>query len=454
MLNSLRARLLVILIVAVGVALAVMAIYTRQTTTDEFQRSVAGILRFRNLRLDRKIANIEEFISQHTGEDDVWPGLQSLMESMASSSQTRFVLTDLNGKVYADSSLQMIGKTINVSKSKPFAAYLIEGIPILAYYEPLDIPNPAQIQQQFIASVNRSLRIAILVSVTLAILLSIIFSKSILSPIQALNQAVQKIQHGDLSQRIQTKSKSELGVLAQSFNDMADNLQRVEQLRRNLVSDVAHELRTPLSHLRGYLEAMQDGILTPTTESITSLHSEVMLLSHLVDDLQDLALVEAGQLRINQHPTDLRMMVNQAVMNYQTEADKKGVILQQDIPAILSRVFADPERLEQIFGNLLDNALVYTPSGGTITIGARNESELILIRVSDTGIGIAPEHLPFIFERFYRADKSRSRSTGGVGLGLAIVRQLVEAQGGTVSVESALDQGTTVSFTLKKAGEQ
>ena len=440
--------MLLSLLAVVGVALATMAIYTSQTTRSEFQRSVAGILRYRNLRLDRKIANIQEYVVQHTGEQDVWPGLQAMMESMASSSQTRFVLADLDGKVYADSSLKLVGLTINTSQSKPFAVYLIEGIPILAYYEPLDIPSPQEAQQRFISSVNQSVLIAILAAGLVAIVLTLIFSRSILSPIDELTSAAQKMEHGDLSQRVRVKSKGEMGDLAQAFNAMADSLQQVEQLRRNMVTDVAHELRTPLSNLRGYLEAIQDGVLAPTPENIASLHQEVMVLSHLVDDLQELSLVEAGQLRLNKQLIDLDQEVNKAITSTQQEADAKGIHLNANIPADLPLIDVDPERLAQVLRNLLENALAYTPAKGNVSVEAHRENGLVQVSVRDTGIGIAPEHLPYIFERFYRADKSRTRITGGAGLGLAIVKHIVEAQGGHVSVESELKRGTTISFTL------
>jgi signal transduction histidine kinase len=448
MFNSLRLRLLFSLLAVVGVALATMAIYTSQTTANEFQQSMVGILRYRNLRLDRKIAAIEAYNTQHAGEEQIWSGLQSMIKSMAASSQTRFVLADLDGYVYADSSNELVGKTINIKQSKPFAAYLIEGIIILAYYEPLDIPSPQQVQQSFIASVNQSIYIAILVAGLLAVILTLIFSHSIVSPIDALTRAAQKMEHGDLSQRVNAKFEGEIGQLAQAFNAMADSLQRVEQLRRNMVNDVAHELRTPLSNLRGYLEAMQDGIVDPTPENISSLHQEVMLLNRLVDDLQELAMVEAGQLRLNILPIDLEAEVEKTIAITQPEADIKGISLKANIPPDMPLLSVDPERLKQVLRNLLENSLAYTPQNGNISIEAHPQNGLVQVSVQDNGIGIAPEHLPYVFERFYRADRSRTRSTGGAGLGLAIVKKIIEAHGGQVSIESMLEKGTTITFTL------
>jgi signal transduction histidine kinase len=452
--HSLRLRLLLSLLAVVGVALATMAIYTSRTTATEFQQSVVGILRYRNLRLDSKIAAIEAYNTQHAGEEQIWSGLQSIIKSMATSSQTRFVLADLDGNVYADSSNELKGKTINIKQSKPFAAYLIEGTIILAYYEPLDIPSPQQVQQSFITSVNQSIYIAIFAAGLLAVVLTLIFSHSIVSPIDALTRAAQKMEHGDLSQRVMVKSGGEVGQLAQAFNAMADGLQHVEQLRRNMVTDVAHELRTPLSNLRGYLEAMQDGIVVPTPENISSLHQEVMLLNHLVDDLQELALVEAGQLRLNKQPIQLDAEVKKTIAITQPEADVKGISLKTKISSDLPLVSVDPERLKQVLRNLLENSLVYTPENGDISIEAQAHNGMVQVKVQDTGIGIGPEHLPYVFERFYRADRSRTRSTGGAGLGLAIVKKIIEAHGGQVSIESILEKGTTVTFTLPTAMAQ
>jgi signal transduction histidine kinase len=448
MFHSLRVRVLLSLLAVVGVALATMAIYTSRTTATEFQQSVVGILRYRNLRLDRKIAAIEAYNTQHAGEEQMWAGLQSMIKSMAASSQTRFVLADLEGMVYADSSDLLVGKTINIKQSKPFAVYLIEGTIILAYYEPLDIPTPQQVQQSFIASVNQSIFIAILAGGSLAVILTLILSHSIVSPIDALTKAAQKMEHGDLSQHVNVKSGGEVGQLAQAFNAMADGLKHVEQLRRNMVTDVAHELRTPLSNLRGYLEAIQDGVVEPTPENISSLHQEVMLLNHLVDDLQELALVEGGQVRLNQQPIQLGEEVDKTLSITQPEAEMKGICLKTNIPLDLPLVSVDPERLKQVLRNLLENSLAYTPEKGNILVEAHPHNGMVEVSVQDTGIGIAPEHLPFIFERFYRADRSRTRSTGGAGLGLAIVKKIVEAHGGQVSVESVLEKGTTINFTL------
>jgi signal transduction histidine kinase len=284
-----------------------------------------------------------------------------------------------------------------------------------------------------------------------AVLLTLALSRRILGPVEALTLAARKMEKGDLSQRVEVRSKDEIGELIHAFNAMADGLARLEQLRRSMVTDVAHELRTPLSNIRGYLEALREDMMRPTPELIDSLYEETMLLSRLVDNLQELALAEAGQLKLERQPVALMEIVDKVVNVLQPQATDKGLTIRVDLPADLPPAYADPKRVGQILRNLLANAMSYTPPGGEITVAARAVGSEVEVSVQDTGIGIAPEHLPHVFERFYRADKSRARTTGGAGLGLAIVRQLVEAHGGRVGVESAMGKGTTFTFTLPMA---
>jgi signal transduction histidine kinase len=252
---------------------------------------------------------------------------------------------------------------------------------------------------------------------------------------------------------VTVSTRDEIGELGHAFNSMADGLARLEQLRRNMTTDVAHELRTPLSNIRGYLEALQDGVTQPSPAVIDSLHDEAMLLTRLVNDLQELALAEAGQLKLVLHPTVPEQVVSQVVDVMQPTAASKGLTLRTDLQTDLPPVMADSGRMAQVLQNLVNNAMTHTPAGGQITVTARADAPAgqVQLSVRDTGIGIAPEHLPHVFDRFYRVDQSRTRATGGAGLGLAIVKQLVEAHGGRVWAESTPDQGSTFSFTLPVA---
>jgi two-component system OmpR family sensor kinase/two-component system sensor histidine kinase BaeS len=270
----------------------------------------------------------------------------------------------------------------------------------------------------------------------------------ITAPARDLTRAAQRVAAGDLAQRVAVQSSDELGEVGMAFNDMAAALSRQEELRRQLVADVAHELRTPLSVMRVELESLQDGLTQPTPETIASLGEEVALLSRLVEDLRLLSLMDAGQLSLELQPVTLNAAAQKVAQQVASSAERKGVILELAVPASLPDVRADPGRLQQVLLNLLNNALRHTPAGGTVRLSAQPEGSDLHLQVADTGEGIAPEDLPHVFDRFYRADASRARSSGGTGLGLGIARGLVEAMGGRIWAESAVGQGTTVHVML------
>lgn len=447
MFNSLRFRLLSITIIVLVVAVGTVAFFASQSTSSEFRRSLQGILDYPSLSIDTKIGVINKLIATRGGERTIWEELQALLEGMERSSQARYVIADLEGRVIADSMGELLGDQINTDLSKPFAAFLIDKKPVLAYIVPLETYNLVTIESEFNSSVNRSLIIAIVLAGMVGLLLTYFLSRSILRPVDELIDAARSMEKGDLSQRVTVRGKGELGELANAFNAMAEGLTRLEQLRQNMVTDVAHELRTPLSNVRGYLEALGDGVVEPTPEMIDSLYEEAMLLNRLVDDLQELAMAEAGQLKLVCQPVDICEVIDKAVLSLKSEAIEKEVDLGTDLQDDLPLVEADPERLGQVLRNLVNNAIINTPAGGEITIQACTVDSQVEVSVQDNGTGISAEHLPYVFERFYRADQSRARSTGGAGLGLAIVKQLVEAQGGQVAIDSQVDAGTRVSFT-------
>ncbi len=451
--SSLRFRLLVTFAIVVSVAVGTVAVFASRSTTTEFRRSVQVILDYPNLNIDSKIATINKHLSQHYGERDIWESLQDLLARMGQTSHTRFVMADLDGNVTADSTGEFLNSSINTERSRPFAAFLIDGRPILAYLVPLETNTLEAVETRFTGSVNRSLILAIGAAGAVAFLLTLLLSRSITGPITSLTRAAQRMEKGDLSQRVPVQTGGEVGELAKAFNAMADGLERLEQLRRNMVTDVAHELRTPLSNVRGYLEAVKDGVITATPEVIASLHEEAMLLNRLVDDLQELALAEAGQLKLETQSISLAEVTEKVVQVIEPAAEQKGLKVSVEFPPALPAVEADPERLGQVLRNLVVNALTNTPAGGAIRVSAKVVGAMVAVSVQDTGSGIAAEHLPYVFERFYRADRSRTRATGGAGLGLAIVKQLVEAQGGGVSISSQVGQGTTVTFTLPQGKE-
>jgi signal transduction histidine kinase len=229
---------------------------------------------------------------------------------------------------------------------------------------------------------------------------------------------------------------------------MADGLENSERQRRNMVADVAHELRTPLSNIQGYVEAVRDGVLPADAATIETIHKQGLNLAHLVEDLRALAEAESPDLRLDRQPHSVNDLVAASVEAFQPRADAGGVSVGLDVDDRSPVAEIDRTRITQVVGNLLDNAIRHTPSGGSVTVSTRTVGAAIRVAVADTGEGILTEVLPYVFERFYRADPSRARTTGGAGLGLTIAKQLVEAHGGTISVESTQGKGSLFVFTL------
>jgi len=305
------------------------------------------------------------------------------------------------------------------------------------------------LEQAFLNAFRNSLWLAALVAILVAVALGVAFSKLVTSPIKQLTISAKSIASGDLSKRVQQKSKDEVGELSTAFNSMAEQLERKEQNRRQLLADIAHELRTPLSIVQGNLEAWLDGVITPTQEHIARVNDEAILLSRLITDLRDLSLAEAGHLKLSQSTTTLDKIINGEIFSIETRAKEKKISILSEPLSNLPPIFVDSERIHQVLHNLLDNAFRYTLAGGTIKIEASSVSHgWVTVSVSDSGSGISPEDLPNIFNHFYKADKSRQRGHGGSGIGLAIVKQLVEAHGGKVWVESEVGKGSTFYFTL------
>lgn len=283
-----------------------------------------------------------------------------------------------------------------------------------------------------------------------AILGALLLSRAVLRPVRAMTLAAKGLGEGDLGRRVPVSGRDEIAQLGGAFNRMADSLQAGEARQRRLTNDIAHELRTPLANLRGYLEALHDGIVEPTTELLASLHEEALLQQRIVDDLQDLALAEAGALTYHRCQVELRSLLDTGRTAHRAQAETAGIAL--ELEALYPvYVTADPDRLRQAVGNLVGNALRATGAGGTVTLALALRGGQAVVEVRDTGKGIPAEDLPHLFDRFWRADPSRDRVTGGSGLGLSIARQIVTDHGGTIAVRSTVAVGATFTITLPRA---
>jgi signal transduction histidine kinase len=291
---------------------------------------------------------------------------------------------------------------------------------------------------------------SLLIGTTTAGGLSYWVSQRIMQRLAEMEQITQKLAAGQLDARLPQSEIPELNRLSNSFNRMAASLEGVEQRRRELVGDLTHELRTPLTVVRGYLEELAYGELEPSPEIYQRLARETKRLECLVNDLQELSKAEAGYLSINLQPVNLRSLLESLVEKFADQILEEGPVLRLECPPQLPLVIADIDRTEQVLVNLLGNAIRYTAEG-SITVRVWTEPGKLWIAVIDTGIGIALEDLPHIFERFFRTDRSRTRNSGGTGIGLTISRRLVELQGGQISVESQVGKGSTFRFFLPLA---
>ncbi|MFQ5408275.1 MAG: sensor histidine kinase, partial [Anaerolineales bacterium] len=377
----------------------------------------------------------------------------------------RLILTDADGRVVADTANRLVGAQVADSDLEMGAPIEVGGSPVGwilgASIAPASVPANA-----FLASVNRTVILGGVAAIGLTLVVGSVLFLQITRPLRSLAEAAQGIAAGDLSIRVESAGDDEVARLARTFNQMASALEQDKVERRDLIADIAHELRTPLTIIQGNLEAMLDGMLPASPEELAATHQETLLLSRLIADLRTLSLADAGQLVLERERVDVAALAEQSAQQFQARADEKQITLRVAAGDNLPPVAADPDRLRQVLRNLLDNALRYTPSGGVISlqcsVTSHQSPEIgnatvattpttdswLLITVQDTGPGIAREDLPHVFDRFWRAEKSRNRASGGSGIGLALVRQLVEAHGGRVWAESQPGTGARFSFTL------
>jgi two-component system sensor histidine kinase BaeS len=470
--HSLNFRLLAAFALVIVVSIGTVFFFTYRTTRGEINQIETRLQTAQDRRVQTDLARYYQF----TG---TWDGVQPQVVQMGKLYNSRIILTDNAGIVLADSDAKLIG-TMYTAKEPGLALVTTidrlgralgmrqsgqqttptspsvtttwaTAVLYIDHGESTDI-NRASLQITY-QTIGRFFLWGGLLAVAIALILTFFLSRRILAPVKALTSATREFGKGNFSHRVDTRDEGEMGELARSFNTMADDLQRNERLRRNMVADIAHELRTPLSNLRGYLEAIGDGLVNLDDTTVHSLSEEASSLSRLVDDLQELSLADAGELKLIFQPEDISHLISETVTVLQAKASAKNIKISTDLPAKLPEANIDSHRIRQVLYNLLDNAVAHTGPEGRITVTARQEGDSLYISVADTGEGIPAEDLPLIFERFYRVDKSRTRATGGTGLGLTIAKRLVEAHGGRIDVRSRPGQGTTFTFSLPVSHE-
>ncbi|MCJ7716935.1 MAG: ATP-binding protein [Anaerolineales bacterium] len=362
-----------------------------------------------------------------------------------------FVLTTESGEIIAGAtgkSGYQLGDTLSIDEIRKGTKLESNGETIgWLVLAPNTIPrnNP---QQNFLNTLKQGLMISSLVTLLIALTLGGILIISLTRPIRKLAKATEAVAGGELGYQVEINSQDELGRLAASFNSMSEDLEKADLSRKQMTADIAHDLRTPLSVLHGYTEAMSEGKLTGDPDIYRVMHQQAQHLNYLIDDLRTLSLLDSGELNFQSHPIKPERILRQAVDAFQPLAITKEIELALDTQGDLPQVILDPDRLTQILGNLLNNAIEVLFPGSRISVSAFKKDPDLIIQVADNGPGISEEDLPQIFTRFYRSDKSRRTDKGSSGLGLAITKKLVETQGGKITVESNPGQGTTFTITF------
>ncbi len=443
MLQRLQVRLFAAFFLVIVVAVATVMGFVLPAAEQEIE-----IYAHRTGRL--QLARMHHWLLGYHSARGSWSGVQPFVEEMGVLYGQWVVLARDDGTVVADSRSLLFGQPFDEDWiSVPLGS---EDGRIGTLY----VSAESGIDEAFALALRDSLSVYLVIggglALAVALLLTVVLSRAISAPVRELAGVARRAGSGDLAVQAAVPDNGELGELATAFNTMVHDLARAAELRRNLVADTAHELRTPLANINGYLEAMKDELVEPAV-ALESVEEDVQLLSRLVDDLQELALAEAGSLRLHRQTEDMKALLQRSVAGVKARALGHGVTLSLELPEDLPAVCVDFQRITQVFHNVLLNALAHTQAGDSIELTAASSDNRVQIRVRDTGVGIPPEHRPNVFERFYRVDRSRARATGGTGLGLTIAKQLIESHGGRIWFEPGESKGSVFVIELPTAYE-
>jgi signal transduction histidine kinase len=387
-----------------------------------------------------------------------------------------FPLANQNGRMLIPSREYRRGEQVPRSVLNRALPIEVDGQTVGWVLELPTAPALAPREQQYLQTLDKLIVRAGGAALALALLVGILLASTMTRPLRELTTALRAMAHGQLQQEVPIRSQDELGTLTRAFNQLSADLAQANESRRQMTADIAHDLRTPLTVLSGYVEAMREGVLPPSAERFDTMYVEVQHLQRLVDDLRTLSLADAGELPLNRQSTAPTELIERIAATYRHPAEQAGIeidvrhvaegsVARELRSGSIPDVDVDPERMIQVLGNLVSNALRYTPQGGQIWLEARLRPtpdtrplrkpappRIVQLLVQDDGQGIAPDVLPHIFDRFYRGDAARQQQEGESGLGLAIARSIVEAHGGTIDVTSKLGTGTTFTIELPACG--
>ncbi len=362
--------------------------------------------------------------------------------------QVVFALVDQDQRVQVPAGSYRLGDRVPLAEVERGEPIEVDGQVVGTVLATGKLPELDPREKAYLDRTNQASLYAALGAAAVALVLGVLLARALARPLRELTAAIRSMAQGELEQRVPVRSQDELGQLAAAFNQMSADLARSNALRRQMTADIAHDLRTPLTVIAGYLESLRDGVLKPSPARFEAMHDEAQHLQRLVEDLRTLSLADAGELSLNRQAVPPRELLERVQVAYGHRAEQSGVSLEWEVEAGLPTLEVDPDRMLQVLGNLVSNALRHTPQGGQITLQVERQAQGVLLSVRDTGEGIPPDALPHVFERFYRGAPSRQGQKGKSGLGLAIAQSIVEAHGGTIWVESILGEGTTFKIEL------
>ena len=400
---------------------------------------------------DERRATFETYLQTYYAEHGSWTGVTLFPMPASPPAEATFgrgglTLVDAAGRVVVAGAGHTVGQQLTAAEIASGQTIKVKGVVVGTLVPVPNAPGftgPAG--NAFLDRINQALILGVVSATVVALLIGWLLARALTQPLKALTRASQAISLGELGQQVPVRSGDEIGQLATAFNRMSADLGRVSRLRRQMTADVAHELRTPISLILAHTEALRDGVLPPSAETYALLNDEALRLNRLVEDLRILSLADAGELSITRRAVSPEVLLHRAVAAHVVRAQQQQIDLQLEAAPDLPNINADPDRLNQVLGNLVDNALRYTPSSGRICCDIQPDhsgpTAGVVFSIADTGPGITAEDLPNVFERFYRADKSRQRDSTSSGLGLAIARSIVEAHGGRIWVESQAGLG-------------